>query len=188
MAGSMAGHTRYGSVAMTLHWVIALGILAQIVMGLSIVHLPISDNAKFQIYQLHKSIGISILFAAVLRVLWRFTHRPPALPEMPRLERQAAIGTHWSLYVLMFVLPLTGWADVTLSPYHIPTVLFGLVPWPDFPGLAQYAGNKTADDIADFLHSKFGYVIIAFVTLHVLAALRHHFIKRDDILRRMLPF
>jgi cytochrome b561 len=184
----MGGRVRYDAVAMILHWIIALGILAQIVMGLAMVHLPISDDAKFQIFQLHKSIGISILFVAVLRVLWRFTHKPPALPEMPPLERRAATGTHWSLYVLMFVLPLTGWADVTVSPLHIPTVLFGLVPWPDFPGLARYAGNQTASDVTDFLHSKFGYVIIAFVALHVLAALRHHYIKRDNILRRMLPF
>lgn len=184
----MAARVKYDAVAMTLHWVIALGILVQIVMGLSMVHLPISDELKFQIYQLHKSIGITILLAAILRVLWRFTHKPPALPPMPRLEQAAATGTHWLLYTLMFLLPVTGWVDVTISPYHIPTVLFGLVPWPDFPGLAAYAGNQTADAIADFVHSKLGYVIMALLALHIAAALRHHFMLRDHVLRRMLPF
>ena len=180
--------TRYDAVAMTLHWVIALGILAQIALGLGMVHLSLPIALKFQVYQLHKSIGIAILFAAILRVLWRFTHRPPPLPQMPALERSAAIATHRLLYLLMFLLPLTGWADVSLSPYHIPTVLFSLIPWPNFPFLAAYAGSQTAEDIGDFLHSKLGYVIMGVAALHILAALRHQFWLRDGIISRMLPF
>jgi cytochrome b561 len=180
--------SRYDFVAMTLHWVIALGILFQIVMGLAMVHLDLSDATKFSFYQLHKSVGISVLLVVLLRILWRFTHKPPPLPAMPELEKVAATGTHWLFYALMILLPLTGWADVTLSPFHIPTVLFGRVPWPDFPGLAAYAGNKAANDAADFIHSKLGYVILGLVVLHVAAALRHHFWLRDDVLRRMLPF
>jgi cytochrome b561 len=75
---------RYNTVAIILHWVIALGILIQIAMGLAMTHLTIPIMLKFQLYQLHKSVGITVLFAVLLRVVWRFTHRPPPLPtEMP---------------------------------------------------------------------------------------------------------
>ena len=180
---------RYSTVAIILHWMIALGILAQIVMGLAMTHLSIPIGLKFQLYQLHKSIGITVLLAVFLRLAWRLANRPPALPTaMPPLERLAAEATHWLLYALMFAIPLTGWAEVTVSPYHIPTVLFRLVPWPNFPGLAGFAGNKLADSIATFVHTRLAFLIIALLGLHAAAALRHHFLLRDGILRRMLPF
>ena len=181
--------TRYHTVAIILHWVIALGILVQIVMGLAMTHLAIPIGLKFQLYQLHKSIGITVLLAVFLRAAWRLANRPPALPAtMPALERFAAEATHWLLYALMFALPLTGWAEVTVSPYHIPTVLFRLVPWPDFPGLVGFAGNKLADAIATFVHTRLAFVLMGLLGLHAAAALRHHFLLRDGILRRMLPF
>lgn len=181
--------SRYDAVAMTLHWVIALGILFQIAMGLVMVHLTIPIGLKFQLYQLHKSIGISLLFAVALRVLWRLTHRPPALPEtMSTLEKTAATGTHFLLYAFMLALPFTGWIVVSVSPYNIPTVLYGLIPWPDLPWFSTLADKQTADTIAEFIHDWLGYIIIALLTLHILAALRHHFWLRDNILVRMLPF
>ena len=185
----MPARLRYGTVAMTLHWVIALGILVQIVMGLGMAHLAIPIGLKFKLYQLHKSIGITVLFAVVLRVLWRLTHTYPALPEaMPALERRAATGAHLALYGFMLGLPLTGWALVSVSPYNIPTVLFGLIPWPDLPVLSTMPDKNTADAVAGFIHSRLAWVLAALVGLHVLAALRHQFVLRDGILRRMLPF
>jgi len=185
----MAARPRYDGVAITLHWVIAMGILAQIAMGLTMVHLAIPLGLKFQLYQLHKSIGITILLAALLRVLWRFSHAPPALPEaMPALERRAASWTHLALYLFMLAMPLTGWALATVSPFHIPTVLYGLIPWPDMPLLTGISDQALANGVLNFLHDKLGYVLIALAALHVLAALRHHFLLRDNVLRRMLPF
>ena len=185
----MAARERYDAVAMTLHWIIALGILVQIAMGLVMVHLSIPIETKFQFYQLHKSIGITILFAAALRVLWRLTHRPPPLPEtMPWLEKTAASSTHFLLYAFMLALPFTGWIVVSVSPYNIPTVLYGLIPWPDLPWFSTLADKQAADTIAEFIHDWLGYIIICLLALHVLAALRHHFFLRDNILRRMLPF
>src|SRR5580698_11625069 len=102
---------RYNTVAIILHWVIALGILVQIIMGLAMTNLAISIGLKFTLYQLHKSIGITVLLAVLLRVAWRFTYTPPALPEtMPKLEQHAASATHFALYVLMLAIPFTGWA------------------------------------------------------------------------------
>ena len=107
---------RYDAVAIGLHWLIALGILALIAIGLTMTRMDLGPMAKFQLYQLHKSIGITVLLAAMLRVLWRLTHRPPALPDaMPRLERKAAKGAHAALYAFLFFLPLTGWALVSAS-------------------------------------------------------------------------
>ncbi len=180
---------RYDTVAMTLHWVIAFGILLQIFMGLVMVHLAIPIGLKFQLYQLHKSIGITVLFAVALRLVWRLTHRPPALPEtMPALEKTAAGATHFLLYAFMLALPFTGWIVVSVSPYNIPTVLYGIIPWPDLPWFSTLADKQTADTIAQFIHDWLGYIIIGILLLHILAALRHHFLLRDNILRRMLPF
>lgn len=185
----MSTRSRYDSVAIALHWVVALGILVQIVMGLGMAHLAIPISLKFQLYQLHKSIGITVLFAALLRVFWRLTHKPPALPAaMPAMERRAAEGAHLALYGFMLALPLTGWALVSVSPYNIPTVLFGLIPWPDLPILSTLADKTTADSVVGFIHSRLAWVLAAMVGLHVLAALRHHFVLRDGILHRMLPF
>jgi cytochrome b561 len=106
---------------------------------------------------------------------------------MPVLERRAAEGTHIALYAFMLALPLTGWALVSVSPYNIPTVLYGRIPWPDLPILATLADKQTADSIMTFVHSRLAYVLIAVLVLHIGAAWRHHFLLRDGILRRMLP-
>ncbi len=129
----MGGSERYSAVSIALHWLIALGILALIGIGLAMTHLALAPMLKFQLYQLHKSIGITVLLAVLLRILWRFFHRPPALPDLPRLEKAAAEGMHTLLYLLMVMLPLTGWALVSVSPFNLPTVLYGLVPWPHLP-------------------------------------------------------
>jgi cytochrome b561 len=180
---------RYDAVAITLHWVIAFGIIMQIAVGLGMTHIQIPIGAKFWLYQFHKSVGITVLFAVVLRLLWRLTHTPPALPAaMPMLERRAASVTHLALYGFMLALPLTGWALVSVSPYNIPTVLYGLIPWPDLPILSTLPDKHAADAVASFVHSRLGFILIGLLALHIAAALRHHFLLHDNVLRRMLPF
>lgn len=180
---------RYGWVAIVLHWTIGLGILAMLVMGLAMTHGPLAPQQKFQLYQLHKSIGITILVAAVLRLLWRFTHRPPPLPgDMPRWEKGAAESTHVLLYALMIGMPLVGWALVSVAPLNIPTVLYGVVPWPHIPLTAWFGWNKAqASGVLASVHAYGGYALIALFLLHAGAALRHHLVIRDGVLRRMIP-
>jgi cytochrome b561 len=179
---------RYGTVAIGLHWLIALGILALIVVGLTMTHMQLSPMTKFQLYQLHKSIGITVLFAVVLRALWRLTHRPPPLPgTMPPLERGAAEGAHVALYAFLFFLPLTGWALASASPFNIPTVLYGVIPWPHLPVLSTLADKAPVEHVLKLIHGWAAWLLIALAGVHAGAALRHHFILRDGIMQRMLP-
>src|SRR5690349_2490074 len=114
--------TRYGSVAVTLHWLIALAIIGMLILGKYMADLPKDDPSRFDLIQLHKSIGITILAFSALRVLWRLVNRVPPLPaEMPGWERFAAHASHLLLYVLIIVLPLSGWALASSSPLGIPT-------------------------------------------------------------------
>lgn len=181
---------RYTAVARGFHWLLALGLAGIVVIGLVMAHAPLAPATKFKLFQLHKSVGITILVLAVLRLLWRLTHRPPALPDdMPRLEKAGAHGAHMVLYGLMIGLPVVGWALVSISPFNLPTVLFGLVPWPHIGVLSSLPrATKTAwEPVVAFVHAYGAYLLIAVVGVHVLAALRHHFLLGDDILRRMLP-
>jgi cytochrome b561 len=179
---------RYGVVAIFLHWVMALGIVALAVIGLYIVHGHPEPMRLFRLYQLHKSIGITILLAAILRLGWRLLQHPPRLPaSMPPVERRVAAGGHWLLYAFLFALPLTGWALVSSSVYGIPTVLYGVLPWPDLPIFSTLADKQRVETLLQHVHAYMAWTLIAVVAGHAGAALRHHFIKRDAVLWRMLP-
>ena len=182
--------TRYDAVAIGLHWLIALGILALIAIGLVMTHMDLGPMAKFRLYQLHKSIGITVLFA--MRAAGAVAAAPtwlPALPDaMPLLECKAmAKGAHAALYAFLFFLPLTGWALVSASPFNIPTVLYGVVPWPHLPVLSTLEDKVPVEHVLKLIHGKAAWLLIALLLIHAGAALRHHFILRDGILRRMLP-
>jgi cytochrome b561 len=181
---------RYTAVAQAFHWLLALALVAIVVMGLVMAHGPLPPATKFKLFQLHKSVGITILALAVLRLLWRLTHRPPALPsDMPPVERAGAHLAHLLLYGLMIGLPLVGWALVSISPFNLPTVLYGLVPWPHIEALSRLPrAEKTMwEPVVAALHAYGAYLLIGLVAVHALAALRHHFVLHDDVLRRMLP-
>lgn len=179
---------RYHPVAQVLHWLIALGILVLIGLGLAMDHLTLSPARVFGFYRLHKSIGITVLLLVILRILWRITHHAPPLPGgMPRGERLAAQATHGVLYGLQLLMPLSGWALVSASAFGIPTILFGVLHWPDLPGLADNPHKAAIEALLTTLHHWGGWVFAALVVLHAAAALRHHLLLRDDNLLRMLP-
>ena len=186
---------RYTRIAMLLHWTVALLIIVNIALGLGASLLPpsiLSDTDARFVVDMHKSIGITVLGLAMVRVLWRLTHRPPPLPNVfPGWERAMAHAAHIALYVLIFALPLSGWmhdsawADAASHPMH----LFGLVPWPRIgflmhldPGLKEQLHTQLGT-----LHTACGYALYVVLALHILGALKHQWIDRHPVLGRMLP-
>ena len=186
----MTATRRYDAVAMILHWLTAAAVLGLLVAGMTMTRLHPGSALQFTLYQLHKSVGITVLALTLARLGWRLAHRPPPLPEtMPAWERLAAGATHLALYGLLLGLPLTGWAVVSASPFNIPTVLYGLLPWPHLPMLATLdpAGKHAAEAVLKQLHDAGAWTMAALLALHVGAALRHHFQLRDGVMARMLP-
>jgi cytochrome b561 len=106
---------------------------------------------------------------------------------MTAAEKGAAHGLHWLLYVFMIGMPLTGWAVVSSSPFNLPTVLFNLVPWPDLPVLPSLANKAAVSHVLAWVHAYGSWILIALLAVHIGAALRHHVVKRDPILARMVP-
>lgn len=176
---------RYGAVAMTLHWLIAVAIIGLLAVGKYMHGLPDSDANKFALYQAHKSFGITILALTLARIVWRLMHPVPALPAtMPTWERWAAHASHFLLYALMLGLPLTGWLRVSTDALQIPTLWFGLFEIPALP----FGANDDLSHLAHDTHELMGSAMILLLLVHVAAALKHHFWDRDSVLRRMLPF
>ena len=179
---------RYTVVAILLHWTSALCVLALIGMGLVMTHAALAPMRQFQLYQWHKSVGIAVLALTAFRLAWRLSHRPPPHPAgMPARERHAASAAHGLLYLLLVGLPVTGWAVVSLSPFNIPTVLYGLTPWLQLPLAALVPDQAAAEGALKLVHAYGAWLLTALLLLHVAAAVRHHLILRDDVLRRMLP-
>ena len=177
---------RYTTVAIVLHWLIAALLIFEVGLGLRMeaAHGP----AKFVVFQLHKSIGITILLLVVLRLLWRLMRTPPAILARP-WERALAHVVHIGFYIILFAMPLSGWVIVSTSRIVVPTLLYGTVPWPHFPGTGGLADAAKAawHDPAEFIHVNLVYVIYAFFALHVAGALKHHFLDQDGDIARMAP-
>nr|WP_272211891.1 cytochrome b [Marinicella sp. W31]MDC2877781.1 cytochrome b [Marinicella sp. W31] len=174
----------YGAVAILFHWVMALLILSMLGLGLYMVRLPQSDPAAFTLFQLHKSIGFVVLAFAVLRLAWRAVNPSPRLPaDMPLWEKGVAHLGHTGLYALMFLLPLSGWLVVSASPWGIPTIVFNLFEMPHLP----VPGDKAQTEaLAAVFHEYAAYFLILLIVGHVGAAFKHHFIARDETLKRMV--
>lgn len=171
----------WGPPAKTLHWVMAALIFLQFVLGWVAASWRLSPM-KLDLFVWHKSLGMTVLALVVLRLLWRAWNPPPALPaDTNPWERRAARASHFLLYFLMLAMPLSGW--VINSAANIPFKLFWVVPVPDLTD-----PNKSLADTAKLAHLILFWLLAALVSLHVAAALRHHMIKRNNVLRRMLPF
>ena len=181
---------RYTGVAIALHWVIAVMIGGNIALVLLIDRWP--EGWVRPAIDLHKSVGMTVLGLAALRVLWRLGHRPPALPaSYPKFEIRAAHAAHLALYALMIAIPLSGylhdsaWKD---APSH-PDRLFWLVQWPRFGPLASLspAVKEQAHSLLFAVHQWLAYALYGLVGLHVAAALKHQWIDGHRELQRMLP-
>ena len=182
---------RYGSVAMVFHWLIAALILVNIGLGLWFAEfMSRQDALLFPVVQIHKSIGLSVLVLSLLRLGWRLINPVPPLPRgMSPVLRLLARLSHFGLYFLMIFIPLTGWLLVSASPLGNPTNYFGLFHWPNLPfftGMTREALHPL-HELFGTSHVVLAWTSIAAVVLHVGAALYHHFLRRDDVLKRMLP-
>jgi cytochrome b561 len=189
---SAKANERYTSVAIALHWLIAIMVIGQLAGGFYMHNLPREQaELKFQLYQLHKSFGVSVLVLTLVRVGWRLTHKPPALPEkMAGWEKLLARGAHLGFYVLLIAMPLVGWAIVSSSPLadSIQTYLFGVIHWPHLPFFEGVEDRKGLSHDFEELHEYLAFAMIGLIGLHVAAAVKHQIIDRDEVLSHMLPF
>jgi len=143
--------------------------------------------AGFAAFQLHKSVGITILLLVALRLVWRWYRTPPPA-VVTGWQRVLAHSVHLAFYVLLFAIPLSGWAIVSTSRTIVPTLLYGVVPWPNLPLAGLAAGAKSAwYDAAEFIHGNLWWVVLALFALHLAGALKHQWIDRDGELARMAP-
>lgn len=181
--------SRYATVAIVLHWLIALAIAAQVSIAWRMGGRMTPEN--FALIQLHKSIGIAILVLSIVRLGWRLTNPPPPEPmRLARWEIVLAQVVHWGFYAIMIGMPLTGWLMVSASKTQIPTVLFWAVPWPDVPGLAALAppAKHLAQQIGKNGHELLAYGLYGLFVLHVAGALKHQLFERNvPVLARMAP-
>jgi len=174
--------TKYGAIAQLFHWAIVALVITQFVLAQRADNLPRPSLALLSTLALHKSIGITILMLVVLRLVWRWLNPvPPVPPGTPRWQQLAARVSHAALYALLIAMPLFGWA--MSSARNFPVSWFGLFTLPDFV--------KPGEDAYRFFHE--GHEILSKVLfflalVHIAAALKHHFIDRDDVLMRMLPW
>ncbi len=171
---------QYTGTAKVLHWLMALLIVGLFALGQYMSDLSMSPR-KLQLYSWHKWIGVTAFLLLLVRMGWRLTHQPPALPtQMPPLLRFASHISHGALYLLMLAIPLSGWLMSSAKGYQ--TVWFGVLPIPDLLGKDKQLGDALAE-----VHGALNSVLALVVLIHVAAALKHHFIDRDDVLRRILP-
>ena len=171
----------WGAPAKLFHWLIAVLIFAQIALGVMAASWRVSPT-KLELFFWHKSTGMLILALVALRLLWRLANPTPALPSgMAAWERAAARLSHLLLYTLMIALPVTGW--IVNSAANIPFRIFWLIPLP-----AIVAPDETTADLVAEVHGGLAALLALVLTGHIGAALRHHYVKRDTVLTRMLPW
>ena len=195
-----ASAQRYAAVAIVLHWAIAVALLGMIPLGWwmgEALERPDTQAQAIAAFQLHKSIGLTVLALSLVRLAWRLMNPAPPLPEtMKAWEKALAVAVHWAFYIIIIAMPLTGWLYVSAAwsihdnrPLEVPTLYFGLFRIPHIPGLMtlEPAARSAVANVLMFIHSKLAWVIIGLATLHAAAALKHQFVDNDGVLSRMVP-
>ena len=172
---------RWGAISQALHWVIVALVITQFVLASIADDLPLGMR-KLAVLANHKSVGITVLGLAIVRLIWKRLSPGPALPvQMKPWERRLAGASHHLLYLLMFATPLAGWCMSSAKNYSVSW--FNLFPLPNL-----VSPNETLYDFLHVAHEALAWTLASVAVLHAVAALRHHFIGKDDVLRRMLPF
>ena len=180
MSDSRAATGHYTRTAVTLHWLVAILIIAAFMMGVTMVDMSISPT-KVKLFNYHKWLGVTVLALAAMRLIWRLMNAAPAMLPMPAWQRFAAHGLHILLYFVMFAQPLSGWIYSNAVGY--PIVYLGLVPLPTLVAKSK--------ELAAFwlsVHQLLGNLLFVAVIIHVLAALKHQFFDKDGTLKRMFTW
>ncbi|MCE3043545.1 cytochrome b [Legionella sp. 16cNR16C] len=170
-------NNHFGLVAILFHWIMAILIIGLLIMGIYMVELPISLQ-KLKLYGWHKEYGLLALALVIVRLCWRIINISPEL-SLPRYEIIAARLVHWAFYGFMFAMPITGW--LITSAAGLPASFFGLFTLPNL-----IAPDEEQRQFYELVHEWLGYGLIVTIILHASAALKHHFINRDNVLRRMI--
>lgn len=166
---------RYGATAQVLHWTTLALVAAQPLLA----ELAEEMGRGGEAYAAHRSVGLSLLALTVLRIAWRFVRPPPAPPPMPQWQRVAAACTHWGLYLLLLAIPVSGWLMSSASG--------DAVAWLGVELPALVAPSADLAESLEDAHETLFQLLLALVGLHVAAALKHQFLDRDGLIRRMLP-
>lgn len=169
---------RFGLVSIFLHWLMAILIIGMLILGIYMTDLPVSPE-KLKLFRWHKEFGVLILMLVIIRLAWRLSNAVPSLASLPLWEKLAARSAHWVFYGLLFALPISGW--LLSSASGIPVSFFGLFILPDL-----ISPNEEMRLLLVEAHEWLAYFLIAVLCVHIAASLKHHFIDKDDILRRML--
>ena len=179
---------RYSGVAIALHWVTAFLLGLMIALGKN-MHTPGGRPVEWM-FQLHKSVGITILCLMIARLIWRLRNKPPALPSDTKpLEARLSHWVHIGLYAVCFLLPFSGWIMVSVSPFSIATVLYGSVAWPHLPGFAEMAlaSRQAFYPKIEEVHELLSWALIGLFALHVIGAVKHEISDEEGVLKRMTP-
>lgn len=170
----------YTKTAKFLHWLVLALLVTEFTIGWIMPHIG-RNTPLGTLIGLHFSFGVVILGVVIIRLIWAATHHVPQADDIPAWQHRAAVIVHWLLYLVLFVLPILGWLNASWRGY--PVSLFGLLEVPRLLA-ARMPGWQWTGDVHKILAD---YVLLTLVGLHVLAALYHHFIRRDGVLQRMLP-
>ena len=171
----------YDPIQRDFHWIMAVVILAAICVGLYAVDLPKEDPAKGFWFGIHKSLGVTVFFLAIMRIGWRLLNSTPRYRvPLGRFTRLAASATHAALYVLMILVPIGGYVLSTASAHSVSW--FGLVTFPSVMPV-----DKSLAELAETAHVTGALILIWVIALHVVAAIWHHWFKRDEVMARMAP-
>jgi cytochrome b561 len=170
----------YSAVARTFHWVTAALVLTMLPIGIAMATFDLGPEVEDPLYHIHRSIGALILVIVPARLIYRLFNPAPALPaDMPAWQHFAALATHWALYALLIVQPIVGW--IATSAYRAPVLFFWLF---DLPPI--WPEDRPFSEAMFVVHRTMGILIAVLICIHIAAALYHHFILKDQVLRRMV--
>ena len=172
--------TGYSPLSKWFHWIIAMVVIAMLSFSFFLDDMP--NQYQPSAYMIHKSLGLTVLFLVFLRLIWiQYTGKPPLPTTVPAWQKFAARMVQYTLYFFLIAMPLSGWL-MSVFADKIP-IYFGLFPVP-FPGAHP---DKILSKLMDQSHKTIAWILIVLIVLHVLGAVKHHYIDKDNVLRRMLP-